>query len=92
VVAAEAPSVSRLGGLPCIRYSYHVDNPDRDGRVLTAILYLNPAWKVRPPTPQPAPLAMRASLWAARVMVSADLRSTSTDPARKAHSLITLLI
>lgn len=25
-------------------YAYHVDNPDRDGRVLTAIYYLNPEW------------------------------------------------
>ena len=25
-------------------YSYHVDNPDHDGRVITAILYLNADW------------------------------------------------
>jgi hypothetical protein len=26
-------------------YSYHVDNPDHDGRVLTAIFYLNKGWR-----------------------------------------------
>lgn len=26
-------------------YAYHVDNPDRDGRVLTAIFYLNKGWR-----------------------------------------------
>lgn len=26
-------------------YSYHVDNPDRDGRILTAIFYLNKGWR-----------------------------------------------
>ena len=29
------------------RYARHCDNPDRNGRKMTVILYLNPGWEQR---------------------------------------------
>jgi len=74
-------------------YSYHVDNPDNDGRVVTAILYLNADWdetqggavRLHPsllPAPTPAPTPAAEPVGLAEMSVAAVAASLSALEGR----------